>query len=165
MLHRFKQAQDQPQDGFAAALAELEAGRKTGHWIWYIFPQLSGLGSSPAATIFGIADLGEATDYLRDPLLRERLIVAAAAVAERLRGGVKLATLMGSRIDVLKLISSLTLFGAVAENLRANEGGTESAAEYRQLADVAEEILVAAEAEGYQRCAFTLDRLRASRDG
>jgi uncharacterized protein (DUF1810 family) len=159
MLQRFKQAQDQAQDGFAAALAELKAGRKTGHWIWYIFPQLSGLGSSPAATIFGISDVREALDYLRDPILRERLLVAATTVAERLRDGVKLATLMGSRIDVLKLISSMTLFGAAAAKSPADAG-----ADDQRLAEVAEEILKAAEAEGYHRCAFTLDRLRASRD-
>ena len=67
-LERFKRAQDQPHSGFATALSELRSGRKTGHWIWYVFPQLSGLGTSDVSQIYGIADVTEATDYLRDPV-------------------------------------------------------------------------------------------------
>ena len=154
-LERFKRAQDQPHSGFATALSELRSGRKTGHWIWYVFPQLSGLGTSDVSQIYGIADVTEATDYLRDPVLRGRLLSAAATVVERQRAGVSLPRLMGSPIDVLKLISSLTLFGSIASRLHA----TEANEEYRRLADVAEEILAAAESEGYPPCRFTLRSL------
>jgi uncharacterized protein (DUF1810 family) len=72
-LQRFRDAQAKPHAGFAAALRELQAGRKTGHWIWYIFPQLAGLGQSPTAVYYGLAGAQEAADYLRDPVLGERL--------------------------------------------------------------------------------------------
>ena len=154
-LERFKRAQDQAHSGFATALAELRAGRKTGHWIWYVFPQLSGLGKSDVSQTYGIADVTEATEYLRDPVLRGRLLSAATTVGERHRAGVSLASLMGASIDVLKLVSSLTLFGSIASRLHATEANDE----YRRLADVAEEILAAAESEGYPRCRYTLGSL------
>ena len=73
-LERFKLAQDERHSGFDAALSELRAGRKTGHWIWYVFPQLAGLGSSPMAVQYGVEGTAEAVAYLNDPLLRDRLI-------------------------------------------------------------------------------------------
>ena len=82
-LERFTRAQDQPHSGFAAAFAELRAGRKTGHWIWYVFPQLAGLGTSEASQLYGIRDGAEAIAYLRDPVPRGRLLSAATAVLER----------------------------------------------------------------------------------
>ena len=63
-LRRFRDAQAKPHAGFAAVLRELQAGRKTGHWIWYIFPQLAGLGQSPTAVYYGLAGAQEAADYL-----------------------------------------------------------------------------------------------------
>lgn len=157
-LERFKQAQDDPHSGFAAALGELQAGRKTGHWIWYVFPQLSGLGRSEVSRIYGIGGVGEATAYLRDPVLRGRLLSAAIAVVERQRAGVSLSSLMGASIDVLKLVSSLTLFGSIARSLNA----TEANHEYQRLADVAAEILAGAESEGYPPCRYTLRLLEQS---
>jgi uncharacterized protein (DUF1810 family) len=157
-LERFKRAQDEPHAGLATALAELRAGRKTGHWIWYVFPQLSGLGRSESSQIYGIADATEAAEYLRDPVLRGRLLSAATTVVERQRAGVPLSHLMGAPIDVLKLVSSLTLFGLVARRLNAAEANDE----YRLLADVADEILAAAESEGYPRCRYTLRSLEQS---
>src|SRR3984893_12282895 len=62
-LDRFRDAQADTHSGFAAALGELEAGRKTGHWIWYVFPQLVGLGQSMTAVHYGLADAAEAADY------------------------------------------------------------------------------------------------------
>ena len=85
-LDRFRDAQADTHSGFAAALGELEAGRKTGHWIWYVFPQLAGLGQSMTAVHYGLADAAEAADYLRDPVLGERLVAAAAAVRIHLTG-------------------------------------------------------------------------------
>lgn len=157
-LDRFKQAQEEPHSGLAAALAELRAGRKTGHWIWYVFPQLAGLGRSEASQLYGIADVTEAEEYLRDSVLRGRLLSAATTVADRQRAGVPLSRLMGASIDVLKLVSSLTLFGSVARRLNAIEANDE----YQQLAHVTAEIVAAAEAEGYPRCRYTLRLLKQS---
>jgi uncharacterized protein (DUF1810 family) len=148
-LTRFRSAQDDPYSGFDTALSELRAGRKTGHWIWYVFPQLAGLGMSEMSRIYGIEGPGEAAAYLRDPVLRGRLLSAATAVAEQLRAGVPLARLMGSSIDVVKLVSSMTLFGATAERIQD-----------REVADRANEILEAAEAQGHPRCRITLQSLR-----
>ena len=151
-LERFKRAQDSPDSGFATALAELRAGRKKSHWIWYVFPQLSGLGRSESSRIYGIADADEATEYLRDSVLRGRLLMGATTVLKHQRAGVPLPRLMGASIDVLKLVSSLTLFGQIARSLDANEANDE----YRRLADVAAQILSGAESEGYPRCRHTL---------
>jgi uncharacterized protein (DUF1810 family) len=154
-LDRFKHAQSKPHSGFTSALAELQAGRKTGHWIWYVFPQLAGLGRSEVSQIYGIVDIAEATDYLRDAVLRGRLLAAATAVAARQRAGVPLSRLMGEPIDVVKLVSSLTLFGHIARNLNAAEPNDD----YRLLADAAREILAGAESEGYPPCRYTLRSL------
>jgi uncharacterized protein (DUF1810 family) len=154
-LQRFRQAQDQPHAGFDAALAEIQAGGKQGHWIWYIFPQLSGLGTSHLSQVYGLAGAGEALEYLQDPVLRERLLIITNAVAGQLRRGVGVSRLMGSDIDARKLVSSLTLFAQLARSPGANE-----ADDYRDLAHVAEEVLAAAAAEGFPQCRFTLDRLR-----
>ena len=67
--------------GFEAALHEIQAGGKRGHWIWYVFPQLAGLGSSGLSHTFAIADKHEAAEFLRDPKLRSRLHTITAAVA------------------------------------------------------------------------------------
>lgn len=118
-LERFIQAHE--RDGsYARALAELQAGRKTGHWIWWIFPQLKGLGSSPNSTFYGLDDEAEAAAYLAHPVLgaryRECVAVAHGHVC---KGRVTPLVLMGSEIDVLKLRSSLQLFRKVAS--RADE--------------------------------------------
>jgi uncharacterized protein (DUF1810 family) len=148
-LERFRSAQDRPQAGFATALAEIERGHKQSHWIWYVFPQLAGLGSSPAARTYGLRGVDEAVAYLRDPILGARLLSIARAAAGKLRQGVPLETLMGSSINVLKLISSMTLFHGVAERLGQ-----------QPLLEVCEEILTAAESQGHERCRYTLERLR-----
>ena len=151
-LERFHQAQDSVDEGFADALRELRAGRKTSHWIWYIFPQLRGLGTSPMAVEYGLAGPEEGAAYLEDRVLTARLIDAASAVRAHvapLRGSpARLETVMGSHIDALKLVSSMTLFARLAGDVagRPDLGG---------LAGHAEAILAAAGAEGYARCAFT----------
>ena len=68
-LDRFLQAQEKT---FAGALAEMKAGQKTGHWIWWIFPQLRGLGTSHNSTYYGLADEAEARAYLQHPILGAR---------------------------------------------------------------------------------------------
>ncbi|WGL50454.1 DUF1810 domain-containing protein [Nocardioides sp. BP30] len=92
------------------ALAELRAGRKTSHWMWFVFPQVAGLGSSPTAQRYAIGSLAEAQGYGAHPVLGPRLREVSAAVSvfdgtpEELLGG----------IDAAKLRSSMTLFEAAA---------------------------------------------------
>jgi uncharacterized protein (DUF1810 family) len=150
---RFLAAQDDSHAGIDAALGELRAGAKRGHWIWYVFPQLAGLGSSPMARRYGLQGVEEAMAYLRDPILRARLTAAADAVVAAVRTvpARDLVTLMGSRIDAVKLVASMTLFGAVAERLNA----TDPSPEYVRLASMARTILAAATAQGFPACAFT----------
>jgi uncharacterized protein (DUF1810 family) len=158
-LDRFRAAQDAPHAGFAVALRELQAGRKTGHWIWYVFPQLAGLGRSSTAVYYGLADAEEAADYLRDRVLGERLVAAAAAVQTHLTnakpGSVRLEELMGSEIDALKLVSCMTLFRHVARALNAADPQRQFAA----MADHADAILAAAARQGYGRCTHTEEYL------
>ena len=113
-LERFVQAQEKT---YAGALAELKGGRKTGHWIWWIFPQLRGLGSSHNSTFYGLADEAEAKAYLQHPILGARYRECLVLVHGHLcQGGVAPLTLMGSEIDVVKLRSSLELFLKVTPN-------------------------------------------------
>jgi uncharacterized protein (DUF1810 family) len=154
-LDRFTQAQDQG-GAFAAALAELRAGRKRGHWIWFVFPQLRGLGFSPMAVRYGIEGVGEAVAYLQHPVLRSRLREATLAVHAHLAvQSASLRGLMASQIDALKLVSSMTLFEHASSMVHA----TDPAPELSELATAAEEILAIADGQGYPRCRFTLDAL------
>lgn len=107
-LNRFVAAQ---ADSYAAALAELQRGHKRGHWMWWVFPQLAGLGLSATSRFYAIADAAEARAYLAHPLLGPRLIEAACAVVE---ASGTAETIMGG-VDALKLRSSMTLFAAVAD--------------------------------------------------
>src|SRR3972149_6117320 len=111
-LDRFRRAQEDPHAGFAAALAELRAGRKTSHWIWYVFPQLAGLGRAPTATPFAPAAAGGPAASLREPVLGPRLVEAVAAVHAHLTGHrpARLQTLMGAHGDAPKLVPCLALF-------------------------------------------------------
>ena len=156
-LERFTTAQAAHDAGFDAALEEIRGGRKTGHWIWYVLPQLAGLGTSSMSRAFAIRDASEAVDYVNDPQLGERLLLIVTAVAHQLatRPGLSLAALMGSEIDARKLVSSLTLFEYVARQLVPRSGRA------RQLAEVSGQVLDAAIAEGYPRCALTLGVLQS----
>jgi uncharacterized protein (DUF1810 family) len=110
-LERFLQAQEKT---FAGALAEMKAGQKTGHWIWWIFPQLRGLGTSHNSTYYGLADEVEARAYLVHPVLGSRYRECVAAVHGHLcKDGVSPLALMGGEVDVLKLRASLGLFRKV----------------------------------------------------
>lgn len=107
-LERFVSAQAGTYD---TALAELRAGAKTGHWMWFVFPQIAGLGHSAMALHYAIADLEEARAYLAHPVLGERLIAATQAVLDW-SGRRSVERIMGG-IDAVKLRSSATLFEAV----------------------------------------------------
>jgi uncharacterized protein (DUF1810 family) len=113
-LERFVSAQDNGGT-YAQALAELQVGSKSGHWMWFVFPQLAGLGHSATSRRYAISSLEEASDYLDHPVLGPRLLECAQALtshpdrsAEDIFGG----------IDARKLCSSMTLF------LRAAPGET-----------------------------------------
>jgi uncharacterized protein (DUF1810 family) len=110
-LERFVRAQD---DGgtYQAALAELRAGRKRSHWMWFVFPQVAGLGSSSVARHYAISGLDEARAYLAHPVLGPRLVEVAQALTG-LPGGDPVAVL--GPVDALKLRSSMTLFAHAAD--------------------------------------------------
>lgn len=107
-LQRFVQAQD---DDYAQALAELRAGRKTRHWIWYVLPQLRGLGTSRMSQHYGLAGRDEAAAYAAHPLLGPRLRDCVHAMLSH--RGLDAAQILGE-VDALKFRSCLTLFEAVA---------------------------------------------------
>lgn len=100
-------------NAFAPALSELKRGRKRTHWIWFIFPQLDGLGHSPTAKFYGIKSLAEATAYLADPVLGPRLL-ECCQVLLRLEGQ-SISDIMGFPDD-LKLRSSMTLYAQAAKD-------------------------------------------------
>lgn len=110
-LNRFIEAQNRDYD---IALAEIRAGKKASHWMWYIFPQLKGLGRSSTSEYYGLSGIKEAQAYLSDPILKARLIEITGAVlahkdksAEEIFGG----------IDAKKLRSCMTLFSIAAPDI------------------------------------------------
>ena len=158
-LERFHEAQAKRSGGYDTALAEIRAGGKRSHWIWYIFPQIEGLGRSSTARAYAIQYLDEACAYLRDPILGVHYQEILAAVSEQLTRGIRLEDLMGGRIDALKLVSSLTLFRAAAEQL-AREDPV-----YASLAERLSALLEQTSRQGYPACDFTLARIdRVRRD-
>src|SRR4029077_4939474 len=152
-LERFHEAQARRGAGYDTALTEIRAGGKRSHWIWYIFPQIEGLGYSSTARTYAIQDLGEACAYLRDPVLRARYEEIVATVSEQLNRGVRMEDLMGSEIDALKLVSSLTLFHVAAEQL-AREDPV-----FASLAERLATLLGQTTKQGYPACDFTLARI------
>ena len=109
-LERFVEAQ---KWNYENALSELKTGRKRSHWMWYIFPQMRGLGRSPMAEIYGIADLAEAREYLAHDILGSRLREVCGVI---LNLSTSDAVEVFGDIDSLKLKSSMTLFDLVAPN-------------------------------------------------
>lgn len=109
-LQRFVDAQEPV---YAQVCAELRAGRKTSHWMWFIFPQIAGLGSSPMARTFAIASLEEARAYLRHPVLGPRLEECCRLV--NAIEGRTIGEIFGYPDD-LKFRSSMTLFAHAAED-------------------------------------------------
>jgi uncharacterized protein (DUF1810 family) len=105
-LRRFVTAQD-AGGTYSRAAAELRRGRKTSHWMWFVFPQIAGLGHSPASRMFAISSLDEARAYLAHPVLGPRLIECATIVAQA--QGRTADEIFGS-LDAQKLRSCVTLF-------------------------------------------------------
>lgn len=133
-LQRFIEAQN---DTYDQALKEIRNGRKLTHWIWYIFPQMKGLGFSYNSEYYGITSLQEARDYLENELLRKRLFEITESLL--MHKGKDIESIMGD-IDAMKLKSSMTLFNAV------------------QPDDIFGEVLD--EFYGGERCRRTLEKIR-----
>jgi uncharacterized protein (DUF1810 family) len=102
---------DEQAFSYEAAVRELRGGRKTGHWIWFVFPQIAGLGSSPMSQRFSIRSLAEAKAYLAHPVLGARLRECAALV---LAADAPTAAAIFGQLDAMKLRSSMTLFHRAA---------------------------------------------------
>jgi uncharacterized protein (DUF1810 family) len=109
-LERFVAAQEGVYDG---ALSELRAGRKSGHWIWFIFPQIVGLGRSELSRFYGIESIEEARAYLDHPVLGPRLLECVGAVLAT--SGTAADGIFGS-LDAMKVRSSVTLFHRAASD-------------------------------------------------
>ena len=109
-LQRFLSAQEYD---YSIALREIQNGRKQSHWIWYIFPQIKGLGRSYQSEYYGIANRQEAEAYLAEPILNARLREITLALLEHKD---KTAEQILGRIDAMKVKSSMTLFDAITPN-------------------------------------------------
>lgn len=109
-LSRFTNAQ---KHDYETALAEIRSGRKRSHWMWYIFPQIQGLGRSQTAQFYAIRDLGEAAAYLNDPYLGKNLREISKALLEI--EGSSASQIFGSPDD-MKLRSSMTLFALASQD-------------------------------------------------
>lgn len=125
-LSRFTDAQESSYDGYQTALGEIRQGRKCSHWVWYIFPQMRGLGRSSTSEYYGITGIDEARAYLADNVLGARLReISEALLAHK---GQTAKDILGG-IDAQKVMSSMTLFDAAepdsvfAEVLEAFYGG------------------------------------------
>jgi uncharacterized protein (DUF1810 family) len=111
-LRRFEEAQDAGQM-YAAAASELRAGRKASHWMWFVFPQIAGLGHSAMSRTYAIGSRDEAEAYLRHPVLGPRLIECAGILAGLRADSAQ--EILGAT-DAIKLRSSMTLFARVADD-------------------------------------------------
>jgi uncharacterized protein (DUF1810 family) len=110
-LNRFLGAQE---SFYADALKEIKQGYKQSHWIWFIFPQMRGLGRSPMAENYGIKSIEEARAYLEEPILKKRLIEISSALLKH-KGKSTAYEILGT-LDAIKVRSSMTLFDHVMPN-------------------------------------------------
>ena len=102
------------EDVFETALAELNAGRKRSHWMWFVFPQITGLGSSAMARRFALSGKAEARSFAKHPVLGDRLDRATEAMLDW-AGTMTAEKILGS-VDAMKFRSSMTLFEAAADD-------------------------------------------------
>ena len=110
-LERFIKAQNTT---YEEALSEIKMGKKRSHWIWFIFPQMKGLGLSHMSQFYGIENIDEAREYLAHPVLGARLIEISEALLNLQENDP--AVVMGGSPDDMKLQSSMTLFAAVSDD-------------------------------------------------
>ena len=119
------------EEKFDSALLELETGQKTSHWMWYIFPQMLGLGTSEMSIKYAITDESEAIGYLQNSLLFDHLAAVTKAIHRHVVVmNEQVLYILGSDIDVIKLKSSLRLFSPLAKQL-----GDQKFSEFIQHAD------------------------------
>ena len=109
-LQRFIDAQDK-NDTYQTALQEIKEGKKKTHWIWFIFPQMAGLGKSEKADFYGIIHRGEAMSYMEHPILSKRLIEVTEAVYN---SDVPTYKIFGN--DTIKVYSCMKLFSTISDN-------------------------------------------------
>ena len=114
-LNRFIEAKDSPYNGYDTALSEMSEGEKRNHWIWWIFPQIAGLGHSGNSRFYAISGKEEAKEYLEHPVLGSRLREITEVVMSHADDRIAVE-LMGWEIDAMKLKSSMTLFDQVSPN-------------------------------------------------
>ena len=151
-LQRFIDAQE--GDGmYAIALAEIRAGRKQSHWIWYLLPNLRGLGYSETARFYAIDGQAEALAYYQHPLLGARLSEVAEAIVTVLSAGQTLEGVFGD-IDAKKTISCMTLFDAIGTNT-----AVQGCVHHHNFQTAALRMLTAGDAQGLPRCTKTLTLL------
>jgi uncharacterized protein (DUF1810 family) len=132
-LERFVAAQDRG-GRYQQAVAELRAGEKVSHWMWFVFPQIAGLGHSQAARLYAIGSLAEARAYLAHPVLGPRLRGCARIVAQT--DGRSAERIFGP-VDAMKLRSSMTLFAAADDEPGGNVFGAVLAKYFGAVADEA----------------------------
>lgn len=136
-LRRFVAAQGELCNGYDLALSEIRSGRKVSHWIWYIFPQLRGLGHSRLSFFYGLAGREEAEAYLQDDTLGPRLREISRALLSH--AGKKTAKEILGYIDAMKVRSCMTLFDCIspgdvfAEVLETFYGGKRDRGSYERL--------------------------------
>jgi uncharacterized protein (DUF1810 family) len=129
-LERFRIAQDEDAT-YRRAVSELRAGRKRSHWMWFVFPQIAGLGQSAMSQTYAIASLAEAIAYLEHPVLGPRLRECAEVLVEL---QARTAQDVFGAVDAVKLRSSMTLFAAAAAAAAAAPGAaTDDEAPFRQV--------------------------------
>ena len=133
-LDRFVDAQDGGAV-FERALAEVAAGSKRSHWMWFVYPQIAGLGGSPTARRYAVSGRAEADAYLRHPVLGPRLLSAARAAATT--PGRSAEAVFGA-VDALKLRSSMTLFELVAQDAATGSSATAGGPQEQWLATTAQ---------------------------
>ena len=115
IANKFLYAQDNPPAGcstYAQALEEMKAGGKSSHWIWYIFPQIAGLGHSELNNRYSLTSKEEVLMYYSDPTLKARMNEILQVILDSKLG---IGNLMGSQIDAKKFLSSMTLFYYVTQ--------------------------------------------------
>ncbi len=152
---RFLSAQDHLWSGYAAALHELTSGRKVSHWIWYIFPQIAGLGYSHQSLTYALDGAEQARAYFAHPVLRQRLCDVTAAVHGQLTSGASLTYLMGGHTDAQKLVSSMTLFDEALAAVDTDAQSDHFVAQACAILDIAAR-------QGLPRCAHTLRAVAAN---
>jgi uncharacterized protein (DUF1810 family) len=136
-LQRFVNAQD-AGGTYERALAELRAGRKTSHWMWFVFPQIVGLGQSEMSRRYAIGSLEEARAYLEHPVLGTRLVECSQALLGH--ENLSAEEIMG-RIDAVKLRSSMTLFARTAQLASPRDASNSDASRGLDNGEVFEQVL------------------------